>query len=76
MSRNLRELGIKRREQIYQFIIKYINDKGYAPSIREIADAVGLKSSSSIHAHLMKLEEEGRIEMKPRCPRTIKVLWK
>ena len=42
MSRNLRELGIKRREQIYQFIIKYINDKGYAPSIREIADAVGI----------------------------------
>ena len=74
MNRNLRELGIERREQIYQFIVKYINDKGYEPSIREIADAVGLKSSSNVHVHLMKLEEEGRIEMKPRCPRTIKVL--
>ena len=74
MNRNLRELGIERREQIYQFIVKYINDKGYSPSVREISSAVGLKSSSSIHAHLMKLEEEGRIEMKPRCPRTIKVL--
>ena len=74
MSRNLRELGIERREQIYQFIVKYINDKGYSPSIREISSAVGLKSSSNVHVHLMKLEEEGRIEMKPRCPRTIKVL--
>lgn len=74
MNRNLRELGIERREQIYQFIVKYINDKGYSPSVREISSAVGLKSSSNVHLHLMKLEEEGRIEMKPRCPRTIKVL--
>ena len=74
MNRNLRELGIERREQIYQFIVKYINDKGYSPSVREISSAVGLKSSSNVHVHLMKLEEEGRIEMKPRCPRTIKVL--
>ena len=74
MNRNLRKLGIERREQIYQFIVKYINDKGYSPSVREISSAVGLKSSSNVHLHLMKLEEEGRIEMKPRCPRTIKVL--
>lgn len=74
MNRNLRELGIERREQIYQFIVKYINDKGYSPSVREISSAVGLKSSSNVHLHLMKLEEEGRIEMKPRCSRTIKVL--
>ena len=74
MNRNLRELGIERREQIYQFIVKYINDKGYSPSIREISSAVGLKSSSNVYGHLMKLEEEGRIEMKPRCARTIKVL--
>lgn len=74
MNRNLRKHGIERREQIYQFIVKYINDKGYSPSVREISSAVGLKSSSNVHVHLMKLEEEGRIEMKPRCPRTIKVL--
>lgn len=74
MNRNLRELGIERREQIYQFIVKYINDKGYSPSVREISSAVGLKSSSNVHVHLMKLEEEGRIEMKPHCARTIKVL--
>ena len=74
MNRNLRELRIERREQIYQFIVKYIDDKGYSPSVREISSAVGLKSSSNVHLHLMKLEEEGRIEMKPRCPRTIKVL--
>ena len=74
MNRNLRKLGIERREQIYQFIVKYINDKGYSPSVREISSAVGLKSSSNVHLHLMKLKEEVRIEMKPHCPRTIKVL--
>ena len=76
MSRNLRELGIKRREQIYQFIIKYINDMGYSPTVREIGKAVGLKSSSSVYSHLTQLEIEGRIETKPNSPRTIRIIKK
>lgn len=76
MSRDLKEHGIKLREQIYQYISNYINDMGYSPTVREIGKAVGLKSSSSVYKHLTLLENEGRIESKPNCPRTIKIIKK
>ena len=76
MSKDLKEHGIELREQIYQFISKYINDMGFSPTVREIGNAVGLKSSSSVYSHLTKLEIEGRIESKPYCPRTIKITEK
>ena len=59
-------------------ILKYIHDqvqlKGYPPSVREIGAAVGLASSSTVHAHLRKLEEYGYIRRDPTKPRAIEVL--
>lgn len=66
--------GIKTRERVYQFIVKYIADVGYAPTVREICKAIELKSTSSVYEHLVHLEIEGRIETKPYCPRAIKVI--
>ena len=76
MDKELKEHGIKLREQIYQYISNYINDMGYSPTVREIGKAVGLKSSSSVYSHLTQLEIEGRIETKPYCPRAIRVIKK
>lgn len=73
MDKGLKEHGIELRERIYQFIVKYIDEIGYAPTIREIGSAVGLKSSSSVYSHLTKLEMEGHIETKAYSPRAIKV---
>ena len=58
------------QERILAFIKKEINEKGYPPSVREIADAVGLKSTSTVHGHLQRLEKKGllhRDAMKPRA---------
>ena len=48
--------------RIYDTIVRMIQEQGYAPSVREIGDAVGLKSPSTVHFHLKKLEEAGLIE--------------
>lgn len=48
-------------DEILKFITKQIQQKGFPPSIREICEAVGLKSTSSVHAHLVKLAKEGKI---------------
>lgn len=74
MKKGLKEHGKEVRERMCQFISKYIDDMGYSPTVREIGDTVGLKSSSSVYSHLTRLEIEGRIESKPNCPRTIKVI--
>ena len=50
------------QQRIYQFILESIREKGYAPSVREIGDAVGLKSPSTVHFHLNNLAELGYIE--------------
>lgn len=74
MDKELKEHGNELRERICQFITDYTSKHSYAPTIREIGAAVGLKSSSSVHSHLTQLEIEGRIETKPYCPRAIKVI--
>lgn len=76
MDYKLKENGDKVRERICQFIIDYISEHSYAPTIREISKGVGLKSLSSVHSHLIKLECAGRIEIKPHCPRAIRVIKK
>ena len=76
MNKGLKEHGKEVRERMCQFISKYIDDMGYSPTVREIGDAVGLKSSSSVYSHLTQLEIEGRIETKPYCPRAIRVIEK
>lgn len=62
---------MNRQEQILQFIEEYKQQYGYAPSVREIGKGVGLAPTSSVHAYLKKLQEEGLIEKQEGCPRTI-----
>lgn len=64
----------KRQELILEFIKQEIREKGYPPSVREIGNAVGLMSSSTVHGHLQTLEEKGYIRRDPTKPRAIEVL--
>ena len=57
----MRELS-KMQQKIYDYIAAFITERGYPPSVREIGDAVGLKSPSTVHFHLKHLEEAGVIE--------------
>lgn len=64
----------KRQESILAYIKAEVNKKGYPPSVREIAVAVGLASSSTVHGHLSRLESKGYIRRDPTKPRAIEVL--
>lgn len=63
-----------RQVQILEFIRTEIKQKGYPPAVREIGEAVGLSSSSTVHSHLNILEERGYIRRDPTKPRAIEVL--
>ncbi|MFC3419636.1 transcriptional repressor LexA [Salinicoccus hispanicus] len=63
-----------RQKQIYQFIKTTVHEKGYPPSVREIGNAVGLQSSSTVHGHLAKLQEKGYIKRDPTKPRAIEII--
>jgi repressor LexA len=63
-----------RQRQILDYIKDMVRAKGYPPSVREIGEAVGLSSSSTVHSHLAKLEEQGFIRRDPTKPRAIDVL--
>ncbi len=64
----------ERQKDIFQFIKRNVNDKGYPPSVREIGNAVGLQSSSTVHGHLAKLESKGYIKRDPTKPRAIEIV--
>ncbi len=64
----------KRQEEILNFIKEEVHQKGYPPSVREIGEAVGLASSSTVHGHLARLEKKGLIRRDPTKPRAIEVL--
>lgn len=64
----------ERQQEIMDYILSEVQRKGYPPSVREIGEAVGLSSSSTVHAHLEKLEELGYIRRDPTKPRAIEVL--
>lgn len=74
MSKEQKEHGEELRERICRFIADYTATHSYAPTVREIGAGVGLKSSASVYRHLSKLEIEGRIKIKPYCPRAIRVI--
>ena len=59
--------------QILEYMRKEVKDKGYPPSVREICDAVGLKSTSTVHGHLERLERKGYIRRDPSKPRAIEI---
>ena len=62
------------QKKILEFIKKEIEQKGYPPSVREICAAVGLKSTSTVHAHLNHLEAQGLIRRDSTKPRALEVL--
>ncbi len=63
-----------KQQEILDYMKKEIINKGYPPSVREICSAVGLKSTSTVHAHLNKLEKLGYIRRDPTKPRAIEIL--
>ncbi len=64
----------ERQKNIFDFIKDFLMEKGYPPSVREIGKAVGLKSSSTVHGYLARLEEAGLIKRDPTKPRAIDIL--
>jgi repressor LexA len=64
----------KRQRQIFDYISTYLSKHGYPPTVREIGKAVGLHSSSTVHAHLSKLESLGVVKRDPSKPRALEVM--
>ena len=64
----------KRQQEIFDFIKKYSAKYGYPPTVRDIGKAVGLASSSTVHAHLANLEKLGLVRRDPTKPRAIELL--
>src|SRR4051812_299207 len=65
----------KRQKEIFDFMRKYAAKTGYPPTVREIGKAVGLHSSSTVHAHLANLEKLGLVRRDPSKPRAIELLF-
>ena len=64
----------KRQQEIFDFIKRYSAKYGYPPTVRDIGKAVGLASSSTVHAHLANLEKLGLLRRDPSKPRAIELL--
>ncbi|MCS7006839.1 MAG: transcriptional repressor LexA [Gaiellaceae bacterium] len=63
-----------RQQQIWHFLAEYVDAHGYPPTVREIGEAVGLASPSTVHAHLASLERAGLIRRDPTKPRAIELV--
>ena len=63
-----------RQQEIWQFLADYVDDHGYPPTVREIGEAVGLASPSTVHAHLANLERAGLLRRDPTKPRAIELV--
>lgn len=61
-------------ERVYNFIVKFITENCYSPSIMEICEGAGMCSKSSVHECLVKLKLMGKIDMKNNTPRTIRLV--
>lgn len=64
----------KKQLEIYNFIVEEVQKKGYPPTVREICQGVSLKSTSTVHGHLERLENKGFIRRDPTLPRAIEIL--
>lgn len=73
MSRYMIEKGKKTRERILAFIILYMEERGIPPTIREIAEAAGLHTTSSTVSQIKNLEAEGLLERDPEISRGIRI---
>jgi repressor LexA len=65
----------QRQRAILDFIVESVERRGYPPAVREIGQAVGLASPSTVHAHLQTLEDRGYLRRDPTKPRAIEVRW-
>jgi repressor LexA len=63
-----------RQQEIWQYLAEYVDAHGYPPTVREIGDAVGLASPSTVHAHLANLERAGLLRRDPTKPRAIELV--
>jgi len=63
-----------RQQEIWAFLVDYVDRHGYPPTVREIGEAVGLASPSTVHAHLANLERQGYIRRDPTKPRAVDVV--
>jgi repressor LexA len=66
--------GKDKQSDIYNFLKTYTETKGYPPSVREICEAVSLKSTSTVHGHLKRLEKKGLIKRDPTKPRALEIV--
>ena len=62
-----------RQQQIWEFLQQYVDRHGYPPTVREIGEAVGLASPSTVHAHLANLERAGLLKRDPTKPRALEL---
>lgn len=62
-----------KQSEIYEFLKSYTESKGYPPSVREICEAVSLRSTSTVHGHLKRLEKKGMIKRDPSKPRALEI---
>jgi repressor LexA len=64
----------KRQQEIFDYVKRHVGEHGYPPTVRDIGKAIGLTSSSTVHAHLANLEKLGLLRRDPTKPRAIEVL--
>jgi len=64
----------KRQQEIFDYIRRYGSEHGYPPTVRDIGKAIGLTSSSTVHAHLANLEKVGLLRRDPTKPRALEIL--
>jgi repressor LexA len=62
-----------RQQEIWNFLVDYVDRHGYPPTVREIGEAVGLASPSTVHAHLANLERAGMLRRDPTKPRALEL---
>jgi repressor LexA len=67
------QLLTKRQQEIWEFLVGYVDSHGYPPTVREIGEHVGLASPSTVHAHLANLERAGLIKRDPTKPRALEL---
>jgi repressor LexA len=63
-----------RQREIWSYLVSYVDDHGYPPTVREIGEAVGLASPSTVHAHLANLERAGLLRRDPTKPRALELV--
>src|SRR5881392_3810757 len=63
-----------RQQEIWDFLVEYVDAHGYPPTVREIGEAVGLASPSTVHAHLANLERAGLLRRDPTKPRALELV--